>query len=176
MSKLKNLVSCILIVVMVLAMGTTSFASERSNVVCIDASMFSESELSAVVREAQDGVNTVIVSWEDATAIIEPIAESEAEPYYNLHKTYSLTKSWLSLGTDYPIIQDNLKITNEAGNPGAIDVCVRRPEYLDPAEQYCWGLNAGHSAYLTLGTFKKTELWLKASSQIGDYKISTVCS
>ena len=138
--------------------------------------MFSESELSAVVREAQDGVNTGIVSWEDATAIIEPIAESEAEPYFNLHKTYSLTKSWLSLGTDYPIIQDNLKITNEAGNPGAIDVCVRRPEYLDPAEQYCWGLNAGHSAYLTLGTFKKTELWLKASSQIGDYKISAVCS
>lgn len=75
MLKLKKLVSCILVVVMVLAMGTTVFAGEPSNVVYIDASLFSASELVATVREAQDGVNTVIVSWEDATAIIKPIVE-----------------------------------------------------------------------------------------------------
>lgn len=176
MFKLKKIVSYILIVVMVLAMETTAFASERSNVVRIDASMFSASELATVVCEAQDGVNTVIVLWEAATAIIKPIVEPEVEPCFNLDKTYSLTKSWLSLGTDYPMFQDKLKVTNKNGNPGAIDICVRRPDYLDQAEQYYWGLKAGHSSTFILGTFKKSELLVKASSVSGKYRISAVCS
>ena len=176
MLKLKKLVSCILVVVMVLAMGTTVFAGEPSNVVYIDASLFSASELVATVREAQDGVNTVIVSWEDATAIIKPIVEPEVEPYFNLNKTYSLTTRWLSLGTDYHIIQNDLKITNKTGNPGAIDICLSHPDNLDPAEKYYWGLKAGYYTEFTLRTFDTTELRVKASSVSGSYKISAVCS
>jgi len=179
MFKFKKFVSCILVVVMVLAMGTTAFASEPSNVVYIDASMFSTNEeLTAAVLEAQDGVNTVIVSWEDdATATIKPVLEPEIEPYFNLkNKTYSLTKSWFSLGTDFPVVQTHLKITNKTGNPGAIDICLRHPDNLDPGEKYYWGLKAGYYTEFDLWSATTTALWVKASSVSGSYTLSAVCS
>jgi len=175
MLKLKKIISCVLAVVMVLSMGTTAFAIEPSNVVYIDASMFSESELDVVIREAQDGVNMVIVSWEDAMAIIKPITEPEVAPRFNLkNETYSLTTTWTSLGTDWPIFQWDLKVTNHSGNPGAIDICVKEPDYLN--EDYFWGLNAGYYTEFSLTTIRTSELWVKASSVSGDYKISAVCS
>ena len=177
MVNMKKAVTFILCVAMILAMGTTAFASEPSNVVNIDSSMFSANELDAVIREAQDGVNTVIVSWEGATAIIKPIVEPEVAPYFNLNKTYSLsTTTWTSLGTDYAILNNNLTVTNKEGNPGAIDVCVNRPDYLAGTEQYSWGLSAGYSAEFKLVTFCTSELLVKASSVSGSYKISAKTS
>jgi len=137
--------------------------------------MFSASELDAVVREAQDGVNTVIVSWEDAAAIIAPIVESEVTPRFNLDKTYSLSTTWTSLGTDWPIFENNLRVTNKSGNPGAIDICVKEPDYV-LGEEYYWGLNAGYYTDFRLTTLRTSELWVKASSVSGSYKISAICS
>lgn len=174
MCKLKKVVSCILVAVMAFAMGATAFAAEPSNVVYIDASMYSASELNAAVLEAQDGINTVVVSWGNASATIKPISEFEVEPIFNLDKTYSLTKEWTSLGTDAPLIENNLKVTNKSGNPGAIDICVKEPEYFN--EEYYWGLKAGYYTEFTLTTWRTSELWVKASSVSGKYKISAKCS
>lgn len=175
MFKLKKIVICVLAVVMVLAMGTTAFAGESSDVVYIDVSMFSADELDAVVREAQNGVNTVVVSWEDATVVIKPIIEPEVVPCFNLDKTYSLSTTWTSLGTDWPIFEYHLKVTNKSGNPGAIDICVKRPDYV-LGEEYCWGLNPGYYAEFDLAVMCTSELWVKASSVSGSYGISAKCS
>lgn len=174
MIKMKKIISCVLSIAMILAMGTTAFASEPFNVVNIDATKFSASELDAVIRDAQDGTNTVVVSWKDATAIIKPAVEPEVSPRFNLDKTYSLTTEWTCLGTDYPIFQADLTVTNKSGNPGAIDICVKTD--LVDGEEYCWGLNPGYSTEFSLLTIETSALWVKATSVSGDYAIKAKCS
>lgn len=152
---------------------TTAFASESDNVIYIDATKVSASELDTMVREAQDGINSVVVSWGEATAVIKPIDELEVIPYFNVNKTYSLkTTHWHFIDDDYLLINNNLRVTNKTGNPGAIDIKIVYPDYLDITTVYYWGLNAGYYTDFSLTTFRTVELWLSASNVNGDYYIT----
>lgn len=170
---MKKLFSVVLTVAMVFAMGTTAFASETDNVIYIDATKVSASELDTMVREAQDGINSVVVSWGEATAVIKPIDESEVEPYFNVNDTYPLTTShWHLIEDDYLILRNDLKVTNKTGNPGAIDIRIVYPDYLDITTDYYWGLNAGYYTNFSITTLRTVELWLSASDVNGDYYIT----
>lgn len=173
----KKIITAILVVAMVFCMGTTTFASELTNVVYIDATTVSQSELDAMVNEAQDGVNTVVISWGEATATLKPIDVSEPVPYFNEDDTYSLTTTkWHFIASDYPIFENDLKVTNKTGNPGAIDIRIVYPEYFDITTEYYWSLNAGYYTNFQLTTVATSELWLSASSVAGDYHVTAKCS
>ena len=164
-----------LAVIMVFTIKATAFANEA--VVYIDATKVSQSELNTIVKEAQDGINTVIISWKEATAVLKPIDESEPMPAFNVKDTFSLTTThWSLIGDDYPIIQNDLKVTNKSGNPGAIDIRIKYPDYLDLTTEYYWGLKAGYYTTFSLTTFRTVELWLSASKVDGDYAITAKCS
>ncbi len=160
---MKKLLSLMLVVIMVFSIGGTAFANEA--VVYIDATKVSQSELDRIVREAQDGINTVVISWGEATAILKPIDESEPMPAFSVNDTFSLTTTqWNLIGDEYLILDNDLKVT------------IKYPDYLDSTTKYYWGLNAGYYTTFSLTLLRTIELWVSASDVDGDYAITAKIS
>lgn len=178
MYKIKQLF--ILIATMVFAMGITgitAFAKESSNVVYIDATKVSQSELDMMVSDAQNGIDKIVISWDEGSATLQPIDASETMPYFNEDDTYYLTTSeWKFIADDYPIFQNDLKVTNKKGNPGAINIKIVYPDYLDITTEYYYSLKSGYSTNFSLTTVATSELYLAASDVSGNYNIKAKCS
>lgn len=172
---MKKSLSLMLVVIMVFSIGGIALANEA--IVYIDATKVSQSELDTIVREAQDGINTVVISWGEATAILKPIDESEPMPAFSVNDTFSLTTTqWNLIGDEYLIFDNDLKVTNKSGNPGAIDIRIKYPDYLDSTTKYYWGLNAGYYTTFSLTLLRTIELWVLASDVDGDYAITAKIS
>lgn len=157
----------------------TSYASDNvieknyvyDNVVYIDAMLLSEEELVVMCNEAQNGTDTVIISWGDATATFKPIEETAIEPCFNEDDTYKLTTTtWKYIDKHFVSYQNNLKITNKTGNPGAVDIKLKTNKMLNN-ETTKLELKAGYYTTFKLAMAETYELWLKANKAVGDYHV-----
>ena len=61
-------------------------------------------------------------------------------------------------------------------DPGAIDIRIKYPDYLDSTTKYYWGLNAGYYTTFSLTLLRTIELWVLASDVDGDYAITAKIS
>lgn len=167
----KTIVSFILVLTLCFTLTVPAFAAQTD--VYIDASTVSQDELNAIVSDAAETQEVIVIDWQDGTVVtLSPEIDDEIDPCIgiNVSTTYSLTtNSWTYVGTCYTLLVSNLKVTNRSNNPGSINVQIDTGYVLNGVHYY-YDIPVGYTAKITVNS-ESYEIYLCASSVNGSYKV-----